>query len=463
MRRAFHTLDVFTDTPLAGNPLAVVLDSQGLDDARMQSIAREFNLAETVFVSEPKNPVNTAAVRIFTPARELPFAGHPTVGTAVLLAHLRAPELLKSEDLRIVLEEKVGDVVCVARHRKGQAKAAYFTVPRTPERMSEPPSMASLAADLGLEVEDIGFDAHEPVVMGAGTANLFVPLKSLAVDGQGAAGPQALGRERRSLPLSLYPRERSRGIGLPCPHVRGGLGRLRGPGDGERRRRLRGRDDGVRKASRRRACRDDRAGRRDGAAELHLGRPRRGGRRIAQRDDRRLGGDRLRGEDRSLSGSRILEVAELDFRLAPYDWPFAVERAREIRSHWEERSKAQPKLFNGRVLLLGRHAFESRADGGLVLRGAYFETDFAAFLAWRDFGFPDASVCNGFSMAALQGSDGVFLLGEMSSHTANAGLIYFAAGTPDRQDVFGERVDLGASVTRELEEETGICRDRDDL
>ena len=164
-----------------------------------------------------------------------------------------------------------------------------------------------------------------------------------------------------------------------------------------------------------------------------------------------------------MSGSRILEVAELDFRLAPYDWPFAVERAREIRSHWEERSKAQPKLFNGRVLLLGRHAFESCADGGLVLRGAYFETDFAAFLAWRDFGFPDASVCNGFSMAALQGSDGVFLLGEMSSHTANAGLIYFAAGTPDRQDVFGERVDLGASVTRELEEETGICCDRDDL
>src|ERR1700733_10376445 len=180
MRRAYHTLDVFTDTPLAGNPLAVVLDSQGLDDARMQSIAREFNLAETVFVSEPKNPVNPAARRISSPARELPFAGHPTVGTAVLLAHLRAPELLKSEDLRIVLEEKVGDVVCVARHRKGQAKAAYFTVPRTPDHMREPRSKASLAPSRDLEAEDIGFDAHEPVVMGAGTANLFVPLKSLA-------------------------------------------------------------------------------------------------------------------------------------------------------------------------------------------------------------------------------------------------------------------------------------------
>src|SRR5580658_6885130 len=103
MRRQFYTLDVFTDKALAGNPLAVVLDSEGLDDASMQAIAREFNLAETVFVREPKNPVNTAAVRIFTPARELPFAGHPTVGTAALIAHLRAADLLASEDLRVVL------------------------------------------------------------------------------------------------------------------------------------------------------------------------------------------------------------------------------------------------------------------------------------------------------------------------------------------------------------------------
>jgi hypothetical protein len=132
-----------------------------------------------------------------------------------------------------------------------------------------------------------------------------------------------------------------------------------------------------------------------------------------------------------LSGSRILEVAELDFHLEPYHWPFAAERAGEIQSHWEERSKAQPTLFNGRVLLLGRHAFETRADGKIVLRGAYFETDFAAFLAWRDFGFPGAEVCNGFSMAALRGSDGAFLL--------------------------GDRVDLLASLTRELEEETGIA------
>ncbi len=157
-----------------------------------------------------------------------------------------------------------------------------------------------------------------------------------------------------------------------------------------------------------------------------------------------------------MSGARVFEVAELDFRLEPRDWDFASRRAEDIRAHWEKRKAAQPSLFNGRVLLLGRHAIETRPDGGLALRGAYFETDYAAFLAWRDFGDAGDGVCNGFSMAALLSSDGAYLLGEMAPHTASAGAIYFAAGTPDRQDVFGDRVDLAASVTRELEEETGI-------
>jgi len=153
---------------------------------------------------------------------------------------------------------------------------------------------------------------------------------------------------------------------------------------------------------------------------------------------------------------KILRVAELDLHVESKDWSFARERADEIKAHWEKRRAVQPSLFNGRVLLLGQHEFVTRDDGGIVLRGAYFETDFADFLAWRDFGFPGEPVCNGFSMAALQGADGAFLLGEMSAHTANAGAIYFAAGTPDRSDVFGDRMDLTASVTRELGEETGI-------
>lgn len=153
--------------------------------------------------------------------------------------------------------------------------------------------------------------------------------------------------------------------------------------------------------------------------------------------------------------TRILEVAELDFRIDDYDWDFARERAAEIRAHWEKRLAAQPSLFNGRVLLMREHEFVERPEGGLKLRGTYFETDFAHFLGWRDLGFP-SHVCNGFSMAALKSSDGAFLLGEMGPHTANAGKIYFAAGTPDRSDVFGDIVDLTASVTRELGEETGV-------
>jgi trans-2,3-dihydro-3-hydroxyanthranilate isomerase len=189
MKRRFQTLDVFTETALAGNPLAVVLDAEGLDDGRMQAIAAEFNLSETVFVFEPRNAVNSARVRIFTPKRELPFAGHPTVGTAALIAQERAGDMLAAQDLRIVLEEPIGDVVCVARRRKGQALAAYFELPRLPERLQgQPPSTAEIAAGLGLEPADIGFDGHEPSLYSAGAPFLFVPIRSLDAIGRAAPG-----------------------------------------------------------------------------------------------------------------------------------------------------------------------------------------------------------------------------------------------------------------------------------
>jgi trans-2,3-dihydro-3-hydroxyanthranilate isomerase len=178
MRRAYRLLDVFTETPLAGNPLAVVLDADGLDDARMQAIAGEFNLSETVFVFAPRNPVNTAALRIFTPSRELPFAGHPTVGAAALIAHLRAPQMLAAQDLRLVLEERVGDVVCVARHRRGHALAASFALPRLPQEGGPAPAAEEIAARLGLASVEIGFGAHRPIVYGAGVDFVFAPLAS---------------------------------------------------------------------------------------------------------------------------------------------------------------------------------------------------------------------------------------------------------------------------------------------
>jgi trans-2,3-dihydro-3-hydroxyanthranilate isomerase len=189
MKRRFQTLDVFTETALAGNPLAVVLDAEELDDARMQAIAAEFNLSETVFVFEPRNAISSARVRIFTPKRELPFAGHPTVGAAALIAYRNAADLLAAQDLRIVLEEPIGDVVCVARWRKGQALAAYFELPRLPERLeAKPPSAAEIASGLGLETEDIGFDGHKPSLYSAGAPFLFVPIRSLDAIGRAAPG-----------------------------------------------------------------------------------------------------------------------------------------------------------------------------------------------------------------------------------------------------------------------------------
>jgi 8-oxo-dGTP pyrophosphatase MutT (NUDIX family) len=158
-----------------------------------------------------------------------------------------------------------------------------------------------------------------------------------------------------------------------------------------------------------------------------------------------------------VSAPRIVEVAELDFARIARSWAFAEAEAARIAAQWRARVAAKPRLYNGRVLLLGEHAFERRDDGVEALRGAFFETDYAAFLAWRDLGYPDPTVCNAFSMAALASEDGAFLLGEMAAHTANAGAIYFPAGTPDPKDVFAGRVDLLRSATRELLEETGIA------
>jgi trans-2,3-dihydro-3-hydroxyanthranilate isomerase len=210
MTRRFQTLDVFTETALAGNPLAVVLDAEGLDDARMQAVAAEFNLSETVFVFEPKNAINSARVRIFTPRRELPFAGHPTVGAAALIAHRRASDLLAAQDLRIVLEEPIGDVVCVARRRKGQALAAYFELPKLPERLKDkPPSTAEIVSSLGLGPRDMGFEGHKPSLFSAGAPYLFIPLRSL--DAIGRAAPGVMSWATKDGPATyLYTREAAR-------------------------------------------------------------------------------------------------------------------------------------------------------------------------------------------------------------------------------------------------------------
>jgi trans-2,3-dihydro-3-hydroxyanthranilate isomerase len=179
LKRPYYLLDVFTQTPLTGNPLAVVLDAADLNDERMQKIAREFNLSETVFIFDPIDPVNTARLRIFTTVKELPFAGHPTVGTSALLAELRAPEFLKSRDVGVVLEEKIGTVSCTVRRPQGSATLAHFDLPKLPEPIGPPPAKAKIAAALGLSETDICFGSHEPAIYSAGLPTTLVPLKDL--------------------------------------------------------------------------------------------------------------------------------------------------------------------------------------------------------------------------------------------------------------------------------------------
>jgi trans-2,3-dihydro-3-hydroxyanthranilate isomerase len=176
----YRRLDVFTERPLAGNPLAVVLDADGLDSAQMQAIAREFNLSETVFVLRARDPVNTARLRIFTPAVELPFAGHPTIGAAALIASERARDILGQAPIRLVLEEEVGEIFCEVARVNG-ALRAQFVVPRPPEIFEETLDAPRLSAALGLSADDVGFDAHRPVIASAGLPFAFVPVASRAV------------------------------------------------------------------------------------------------------------------------------------------------------------------------------------------------------------------------------------------------------------------------------------------
>jgi len=155
-----------------------------------------------------------------------------------------------------------------------------------------------------------------------------------------------------------------------------------------------------------------------------------------------------------MSGAATLEIVpveRVEITVAPWQWEFAVKRRAEIEAHFAARQERQPALWNGRVLLLRDY----RIENGL-LSGSSFETDFASFVAWRDWDFPDRDVFNVFAMAAVRGADGGYLLGEMADHTASAGFLYFPCGTPDPKDVTDGMLDLGGSAARELFEETGI-------
>lgn len=176
----YFTLDVFTTKRFGGNPLAVVNEADGLTDEQMQKIAAEFNLSETVFVLRPDAVHHNAKLRIFTPTQELPFAGHPTIGTAILLAELGADF---SHDWRktILLEEKIGLVSVEVSKNTDEIAYAEMTAAKMPILVDGPPNRNEVAAALRIEPGKVGFGLHKIAMYDAGNTPLFVPLSSREV------------------------------------------------------------------------------------------------------------------------------------------------------------------------------------------------------------------------------------------------------------------------------------------
>lgn len=176
MRYSFCTVDVFTRAPFSGNQLAVFPDAVGLRSEQMQLIAREFNLSETAFVLPPQNPANTRRLRIFTPETELPFAGHPTIGSAFVLAAI-GDLVLTGRETHIVFEEEVGPLKMTIRSNQGQPEFVQFTAAAAPEFGPEPPPPDALAAVLSLKTSDIMSGKYFPQAVSCGVPFLFIPLK----------------------------------------------------------------------------------------------------------------------------------------------------------------------------------------------------------------------------------------------------------------------------------------------
>ena len=190
MQLKFHTLDVFTEKRFGGNPLAVVLGADELTERQMQLVAREFALSETVFVCKPVNPSHTAALRIFTPAREVPFAGHPTIGAAVVLAQLRLHEPNGEDDQLIVFEQNIGLVRVGVRIRSEGQTFAEFDAPKLPTQAGALAPIEQLAAGIGLIPNEIGFENHRPTCFAAGNAFAFIPVVSRAVIARAFVHPE---------------------------------------------------------------------------------------------------------------------------------------------------------------------------------------------------------------------------------------------------------------------------------
>jgi len=174
MKLNYLLLDVFTREPLKGNPLAVVLKADGLLDGEMQAIAAEFNLSETIFIQKANIERNTASVRIFTPRVELPFAGHPTVGAAVVLG-------LQGKLSAVRIEEKVGLITALFEKADRRSGEARFALPKLPEEVGKSSDKLTIAMALGLDVEELGCGVFQPAVYSAGNVFHLVPVRDPGV------------------------------------------------------------------------------------------------------------------------------------------------------------------------------------------------------------------------------------------------------------------------------------------
>ncbi len=175
--RTYRTADVFTSSPYGGNQLAVILDARGLGGEEMLSIAREFNYSETTFVLPPDDPSHACRLRIFTPGGEIPFAGHPTVGSAVVLAHTGAIELT-GDETRVVLEEGVGPVPVTIRSRAGVPYYGQLSVAMLPTVEPMDVDAADIARAIGLDTGDLLGGPYAPEAVSCGIPFLMVPVRS---------------------------------------------------------------------------------------------------------------------------------------------------------------------------------------------------------------------------------------------------------------------------------------------
>lgn len=203
--RNYLIYDVFTNKRFAGNPLALVTDCEGLDAEAMQRIAHEFNLSESVFLLPPENPTHRARIRIFTPAYELPFAGHPTVGAAVALAEAADGG---GCDGIFVLEEAIGPVRCAVKSAAGEPAFAEFDLPRLPRRLRLSADAEAIGAALGLGPHEIGFENHRVSFWSAGVSFVTIPVAGLAAAGgvrfDAAAWQEIAPRDETGQPAGAY-------------------------------------------------------------------------------------------------------------------------------------------------------------------------------------------------------------------------------------------------------------------